>query len=125
MDAEKQFSIPELNQNVSTLLCNKICRSRRKVYHREFPGRKIQHRNKIKSLRQRFTGRVTTNNNRGARLTARTRMLGLAWNRHQKSPPVGCHMKWCFMMKSVYSDHVLFPFKVHILKAQNQQEPTL
>ena len=75
MDAEKQFPCHFRSRPKSLNFATKSVVLVQRQFRREFPGRKIPHRNTTRSLIQKFrdSGSVTNNKTRsGARLTART-----------------------------------------------------
>ena len=132
MDAEKQFSVQERTKIVQPYLATKSVVLIQRQFRRKFPGRKIPHRNTIKSLIQKFrdTGSVANNNktHSGARLTARTpaRVQDVRTRLEQSprkstrrlSQEVGISRS--FVMRVIHSDLKLFPYKVQILQAQSQ-----
>ena len=103
-----------------SLLCNKISRSLPKQFHREFLERKIPHRNTIKTLRQKLRHWQWGDQQHPQWCMIDCQNTDVRTHLEQspeKSHEVG--MSMCSVLKLIYSDLILFPYKVQIHKDQS------
>ena len=132
MDIAKQFSDQERIKIIELYFATKSTVLVQRQFRREFPGRKIPHRNTIKNLVEKFrdSGSVTNNNkgHSGPPSTATTPAHVQDVRAHLEQSPrkstrrlsqeVG--ISRTSVRRIIHRDLKLFPYKVQVLQAQTQ-----